>query len=165
MQGARFAAALRERGLTPASFARQHGLKYRWVNRWVRGHDFPPARQAQAAHLLGGLPLDAFDPASVELREAVARQEVIARRQAETERVLEAFAARCPIAAALTPSDWRALRSMKFHDGDLRPSVAMFEVFAYGLKGAVRVDEMLSAAEENAALDDSLAAKPPLKRR
>lgn len=164
VQAARFGHALKQRGLSPPDFARQSGLKYVWVNRWIRGFDFPPARQAQAAEALG-LPLDAFDPASEELRATAARRETVARREAEAARVLEAFTERCPIAKALTPSDWRVLRSIKFLDADLRPSVAFFEAVAYALRGAIRVDEILSVAEENAELDDSLSRKPPLTRR
>jgi hypothetical protein len=164
VQGARFADALAKRDLKPADFARKHDVRYMYVNRWVRGFDFPPARQAFAATALGLAP-NAFDPASEELREAAHTAQMLARREAEAAHVLEAFATTKPIAASLTPADWRILRSIRFLDATVRPSVAFFEAVAYALKGAIRVDEILTYASENDELDRTLSDKPPLRRR
>jgi transcriptional regulator with XRE-family HTH domain len=150
-EGARLAAILTERGIGQTEFAERLGRKFHNVHRWTRGYEFTPQNQAVAARELG-LPPDAF-------------QGVTQKRERHTRAVLAQFTARCPIAASLTEEEWHVLRSIRFHDATLRPSIAFFEAVSYALKGAIRIDEIQTVAEENAALDESLAHKPPLRRK
>lgn len=152
-EGARFAAVLEARGIRKSDFAEQIDALYRHVHRWTLGFEFTPDKQARAARGLG-LADDAFsEPDAAEQREA------------ETRAVLAQFEREKAIASSLSPSDWRVLRSIRFFDSNLRPSVAFYEAVAYALKGAIRIDEIVSVARENAELDRTLSDKPPLKLR
>jgi hypothetical protein len=152
-QGKRFGDLLVERGIGKTNFAAEHGLAYYHVHRWTLGYAFGPENQAIAARGLN-LPDNAFETPD-EAR----------TRELETRAVLKRFEREAPVAAALTEADWGVLRSIRFHDAALRPSIAFFTAVAFALKGAIRLDEVASVTAENAALDDALAHKPPLRRR
>jgi hypothetical protein len=151
-EGERFASVLAERGIGKSEYAAQIEHEYYHVHRWTLGYAFGPDNQAIAARGLD-LPDDAF-----------AAPDDAAQRELETAAVLKRFE-REPIASALTEADWNVIRSIRFHDAALRPSVAFYTAVAFALKGAIRVDEIAAVAAANAALDESLSHKPPLRRR
>lgn len=152
-EGERLEAILIERKIGKTEFAESLGRKFHTVFRWTKGFEFGPKNQADAARQLD-LPVDVF-----------AAPNAVKRRERETRNVLAQFAETKPIAKSLTPDEWQVLRSVRFDGDRLRPSMAFFEAMAFALKGAIRFDEIDSVAEENAALDESLSHKPPLRRR
>lgn len=150
-EGERLAAVLAARSIGQTEFAESIGRKFHTVHRWCKGFEFGPENQAIAALALD-LPTDAFESD-------------LKRRERQTRAVLARFKERSSVAASLGEADWLVLRSIRFQDASLRPSVAFYEAVAWALKGAIRVDEIMTVAEENAALDEALAHKPPLRRR
>lgn len=153
-EGARFAAVLAERRIGKTEFAEKLGRRYHTIHRWTRGFEFGPEHQSEAAAALS-LAADAF----------VVPMSASERRARETRAVLERFAARCPIAQSLTPAQWLVLRSVRFCADEVRPSVALYEAWSFALKGAIRNDEEMRVADENEAIDETLAHKPPLRRQ
>jgi hypothetical protein len=153
-EGERLAAILLERKLGKTEFAEQLGRRYHTIHRWTLGYEFGPKRQAEAAFKLELAP-DAF----------TAPPTASERRARETRAVLERFERSRPIAQSLTPEEWLVLRSIDFCSDKIRPSVAIYEAFAFAIKGGIRDDEVQSVAEENEALDESLSHKPPLRRK
>lgn len=152
-EGRRFAAILREKEIGQTEFASRIGRKFHNVHRWTRGYEFDADNQALAARELE-LPPDAF-----------AAPNAGRHREREARVVLAQFQAEKPIAQSLSQAELAVLKSIRFHDAAPRPSVAFFEAVAFALKGAMGVDEIMSVAEENAALDEALSHKPPLRRR
>lgn len=151
-QGSRLEALLAERGIGKTRFAALLHTEYHKIHRWCLGFGFAREQQKRCAQALE-VAEDAF--------EAPDESE---RRELEGARVLKRFL-REPIAGALSPEDWRVLKSIRFHDAALRPSVAFYTAVAFALKGAIRVDEVAAVAAENAELDRQLAHKAPLRRR
>jgi hypothetical protein len=151
-------AILTERGIRPTDFARRIGRKYHNVARWFNDREFTPENRGLCTAELG-LPLHTFGEA------VAARGEDEERLVREAEVVFAAFLNSRPIAAALTAEDREVLESIRFAHKSIRPTVAFYEAVAFALRGAIRVDEILTVAEENARLDRALAHKPPLKRR
>lgn len=169
-EGRRLATILEERKIRPSTFARSIDRAYYHVYRWRRGLEFTPENQAICCTALGLPPGTLADRNAVRiarehagsappLTSPTARQAELDAREA-----LEAFS-RTPLAATLSPAQWSVLRSMRFYDPTLRPSVALYNSVAYALHGAIRVDEIASIAAVNSTLDDSLARKPRLPRR
>jgi hypothetical protein len=160
-------AILAERGISHSDFARECGVAYHNVYRWTRGHEFTEDNQGIACAVIGIKPeaLSTTRRSALPAIEAAKRAFLAARRrELEAGAVLEAFKAK-PIAASLTAADWSVLKSIRFFDEALRPSVAFFEAVAFALKGAIRVDEIAAVAAENAELDRTLAHKGSLPRR
>jgi hypothetical protein len=152
-EGRRLAALLAKRGIGKTAFGEQIGRKFHTIHRWCLGYEFHPNNQRVAAAALNE-PLDVFeDPTSA------------VRRARHTRAVLEEFRGASPVAKKLGPADWSVLRSIRFHADGLRPTVAFYEAVALALIHAIPVDEILSVAADNSAIDATLAHKPPLKRR
>lgn len=152
-EGARFGAVLADRKIGKTAFGITLGRPFHTIHRWTKGFEFGPERQQEAAHALD-LPSDAFVV-------PLAGQ----GRERHTRAVLARFRATRPLAASLDEAQWQVLRSIRFDEESLRPTVAFYETVAAALMGAIRVDEIVDVATENAALDDALAHKPPLRRR
>lgn len=152
-EGERFARTLVERGIGQTEFGERIGRKFHTIHRWGKGFEFGPEKQAQAAQALD-LPPDAF-----------AVPNLAKRRERETRLVLERFLAERPIAETLTTEELQILSSIRFLGSGIKASVSFFESVAYALKGAIRVDEILSAAEENAAFEESASHKGSPRRK
>jgi hypothetical protein len=152
-EGERLAAILAERNIGKTAFAERLGRRFHTIHRWCSGYEFGPENQATAARELE-LPVDAFEAPNADKR-----------REKHTRKILATFKATRPVAAGLSDADWQVLKSIKFHDDGLRPTVAFFEAVAFALMGAIRVDEVMSIAADNLAIDETLSHKPPLRRR
>jgi transcriptional regulator with XRE-family HTH domain len=152
-EGERLAKILADRGIGQTQFGERIGRKFHTVHRWCKGFEFGPDNQTVAAQALD-LPPDAF-----------ATPNATKRREREARAVFERFLNEKPIAETLTTEELQILSSIRFLGPGIRPTVAFFESVSYALKGAIRVDEIMSVAEENAALDESIAHKPPLRRK
>jgi hypothetical protein len=171
-EGKRLAALLKSRKIGRTDFAIWCGVGYHNVYRWCAGFEFTPDNQAIACAALGlepdalthahpeRHPLDTASPRPTTRPVRVSVQ----RRDTEARAVLELFKQR-PIAAHLTPEHWNLIRSIRFIDAAIRPSVALYEAVALALLGAIPLDEIVDVAELNAELDRTLALKPPLRRR
>jgi hypothetical protein len=144
---------LAERGIGKTEFAVRIGRKFHTVHRWCLGFEFGPDNQRTAAYALE-LAADAFEA-----------PDAAKRRERHARGVLSRFRATRPVAAGLSDADWQVLRSIKFHDDGLQPTVAFYEAVSFALLGAIRVDEVMTVSAQNSALDESLSHKPPLKKR
>jgi hypothetical protein len=152
-EGKRLAAELVKRGIGKTAFAEQLRCRFHTIHRWCTGFEFGPENQGIAARALGMAP-DAFEAPNA-----------VKRREKHTRAVLAEFRDTRPIAARLSDADWHVLRSIRFHDEGLRPTVAFFEAVAFALAGAIPVDEVMSVAADNLAIDEALSHKPPLRKR
>jgi len=163
-EGARLKAILAERGIAPTQFAAECGVAYHNVYRWCRGFEFTPENQGIVCAVLE-LELAALQSdARPGTRGRKPTRLAPRQRELEARTVLEAFKLK-PIAESLTAEDWSVIKSIRFFDAALRPSVGFYEAVAYALKGAIRVDEIAAVAAENAELDRTLSHKGSLPRR
>lgn len=149
---------LAERELGQTAFARiveeTTGTKcgFHNVHRWLNGKEFTARNQERAARALG-LAADYFRAPNEAMQ-----------REREAREALEQFLA-TDYGRSLTPPQVEVLKTVRFLDPRMRTTPAFYEALAAAVRGHIRMDEVLTVASDNAALDESLAHKPPLKRR
>lgn len=158
-EGSELARILHERGISQTALAIRIGTQRKNVNRWCHGFEFAPPNQRVAARALD-LPDDHFGRTPCPTQRAGLAERIQAERaEAETREAYGRFLRESKVADALTPADLAVLRSIRFPDESVRPTKAFFEAVSYALLGAIRRDEIVDVARENAALDEAIDRK------
>ncbi len=145
-RGEKLFRTLDELKVSKTDFAKRVERSYVTVFRWGKDEDFGQEQQELAAAALG-LPPDYFDTDNAVERRARAARKVYR----------DFLKARPELAAALSQEALGWLRSFRFLDPTIQPSVAFFEAVASAMLGAIRPQDVLSVAAENAELDRRLA--------
>lgn len=156
--GALLRAILDERNERYGAFAARIGVRYHNVQRWMANREFTPENKGICCVALD-LPLDTFGDDAI-----LTRVEAAASIRLETKQILDQWLRESPNARGLHRDDIAVMRSVQFA-GRVRPSAEFYDALAYALRGAIRVDEILAVEDDNRAVAESLARKPPLPRR
>lgn len=143
---------LKERHISKAEFARQIKREPHNVYRWCSGKEFDLKNQQQAARGLG-LAEDHFS-----------QPDETKKRELETQREFAAFLRR-PYAKRLTQAQIAVIKSLRFVDATVRPSVALYEALASVLLRDIPEHAAMQVAETNDAIDRTAVLGVPLRRR
>lgn len=126
---------------------------YQNVYRWCRNREFIEENRVRVARALD-LPRDHFDkPGASEQRER------------EYQAALTRWLATSAFAKQVADADIDLLRNLPVSATDRRVEPGFFDAVALALSHHLRPNEVGSVAAENVGLDQTLALKPPLKRR
>ena len=145
-RGEKLFRTLKELDVSKMDFAKRVERSYVTVYRWFKDEDFGPEQQTLAAAALG-LPPDYFDT-----------DNAVERRARAARKAYRDFVQTRPeLVAALSQEALGWLRTFRFLDPSIPPSAAFFEAMASAILGAIRPQDVLSVAAENAELDRKLA--------